>query len=66
MNDPSPRPVVAEAAGLLCEVRHVSHDFALPNGKPLRVLEDIHLVVAADEIVTLLGPSGCGKSPRGG
>ena len=49
-------------ANRLCEQRGVWHDFTLPNGKPLRVLEDINLAVGADEIVALLGPSGCGKS----
>jgi NitT/TauT family transport system ATP-binding protein len=53
---------VAPAAGTLCEARGVWHDFVLPNGRPLRVLEDINLVVKPDEIVVLLGPSGCGKS----
>src|SRR2546425_12383488 len=46
----------------LCEARGVWHDFMLPNGMPMRVLEDINLAVNADEVVALLGPSGCGKS----
>jgi NitT/TauT family transport system ATP-binding protein len=46
----------------LCEVRHVSHEFPQPNGKPLHVLEDVTLGVRCNEIVALLGPSGCGKS----
>jgi NitT/TauT family transport system ATP-binding protein len=46
----------------LCEVRGVSHDFTLPNDKPLHVLDDINLTIQPDEIVALLGPSGCGKS----
>jgi NitT/TauT family transport system ATP-binding protein len=46
----------------LCEARGVSHEFPLPNGAPLRVLEDINLAVRPNEIIALLGPSGCGKS----
>ncbi len=46
----------------LCEARGVWHDFRLPNGMPLPVLEDVNLAVKADEVVALLGPSGCGKS----
>ena len=51
-----------QTAPALCEAREVSHDFLLPNGKPLRVLEGINLAVRPEEIVALLGPSGCGKS----
>jgi NitT/TauT family transport system ATP-binding protein len=47
---------------VLCEVRGVAQDFTLPNGKPLRVLEDINLTIRSSEVIALLGPSGCGKS----
>src|SRR5579859_7035937 len=46
----------------LCEVRNVSQEFFLPNGKDLKVLADINLCINKREVVALLGPSGCGKS----
>jgi NitT/TauT family transport system ATP-binding protein len=46
----------------LCEAQGISHDFTLPNGNPLHVVEDINLAVRPNEIIALLGPSGCGKS----
>jgi NitT/TauT family transport system ATP-binding protein len=50
------------ATETLCEAREVWHEFVLPNGTPLRVLENINLSIKAHEIMALLGPSGCGKS----
>ncbi len=49
-------------SGSLCEARDVSHEFKLPSGQKLLVLEDITLSVRPNEIIALLGPSGCGKS----
>ena len=53
---------VAEATRVLCEARNISHDFTLPNGQQLRVLEHVNVTVGASEVVALLGPSGSGKS----
>lgn len=46
----------------LSEVKGVSQEFKLPNGKELKVLENINLCINKREVVALLGPSGCGKS----
>ncbi len=55
-------PPVPAATQTLCEARNVSHDFVMPNGSKLRVLEDINVAIRPSEVVALLGPSGSGKS----
>src|SRR6187455_845194 len=58
----SPPASPENAAEILCDALHVSHEFTLPSGRKFVVLKDISLSIRANEIVALLGPSGCGKS----
>ena len=44
------------------QLRNVSKDFVLPNGKALRVLENVSFEIAPQTFNSILGPSGCGKS----
>jgi NitT/TauT family transport system ATP-binding protein len=53
---------VETAVETLCEARNVSHEYSMPNGSRLRVLEDINVAIKPLEVVALLGPSGSGKS----
>jgi NitT/TauT family transport system ATP-binding protein len=46
----------------LCEARGVTHEFVMPTGSRLRVLENIDIAIKPSEVVALLGPSGSGKS----
>jgi NitT/TauT family transport system ATP-binding protein len=50
------------ATETLCEARGVTHEFVMPNGNKLRVLENIDVAIKPSEVVALLGPSGSGKS----
>ena len=44
------------------EFDRVSRDFAAPDGRPYRVLDEISFTVPAGAFAAIVGPSGCGKS----
>ena len=44
----------------LLEARHLGR--SLPGDPPVRLVEDINLIVQPGRFTTIVGPSGCGKS----
>lgn len=50
-----------EAAAKI-RLSHISVEYPSPDGKTVRVLDNVSLDVAPGEFVSIIGPSGCGKS----
>ena len=51
---------VAQGSGLRLE--HVSRVFRRSGGEVVRAVDDVSMIVPAQQFVCLVGPSGCGKS----
>jgi len=43
-------------------LERIFHSFNSPSGRPVLVVNDVSLSIAAHEFVAVIGPSGCGKS----
>jgi lipoprotein-releasing system ATP-binding protein len=56
----TPPPKVPLAETPLLEARHLAR--SLPGDPPVRLVEDINLIIRPGRFTTIVGPSGCGKS----
>jgi len=56
----TPLAAAASPQPSLLEARHLSR--TLPGDPPVRLVEDINLIIQPGRFTTIVGPSGCGKS----